>query len=79
MGFGTIFVVKGLEESAEVNGVGVKGLGGKVWAKGLGEIVGAKGLGVIVGAKGFGVIVGAKGLELIGVKGTGAKEGDIDL
>lgn len=79
MGLGTIFVVKGLEESVEFNGVGVKGLGGKFWAKGLGEIVRAKGLGVMVGAKGLGVIVGAKGFELIGVKGTGAKEGDRDL
>lgn len=68
MGLGTIFVVMGLDE--RVNGVGVKGLEGKVLDKGLG---------VIVDAKGLAVIVGPKGLELIGVKGTGAKEGDIDL
>lgn len=79
MGLGTIFVVKLLEESVDVNGVGVKGLGGNVMAKGLGEIVWAKGLGVIVWAKGLEVIAGAKGLELIGDKGTGAIEGDRDL
>lgn len=43
IGLGTIFVVKWLEESVEVNGVGVKGLGGKVWDKGLGVIVATKG------------------------------------
>lgn len=79
MELGTIFVVKLLEESVEVNGVGVKGLGGNVWAKRLGEIVWVKGLAVIDGAKGLGIMVEPKGLELIGFKGTGAKEGDRDL